>query len=124
MHVRIFDHLSSRVASRVLRWDVARSTAPRTSLSTNNNDILSSHLQTPSSSSSSSSSLSSPPPPNHDLTLYEFEGSPWCRLVREYATVLDLTLQIRPCPRQTLLYGEGSFTSESRFRPDAMKFHK
>ena len=125
MHVRIFDHLSSRVASRVLRWDVARSTAPRTSLSNNNNDILSSHLQTPSSSSSSSSSsLSSPSPPNHDLTLYEFEGSPWCRLVREYATVLDLTLQIRPCPRQTLLYGEGSFTSESRFRPDAMKFHR
>lgn len=59
------------------------------------------------------------PPPDHKLTLYEYEASPWCRLVREYATTLDLKLHVRPCPRQTLFL-EGAFDASSRFRPQAM----
>lgn len=65
---------------------------------------------------------SSPPLP-HDLILYEYEASPWCRLVREYLTILDLDADIRPCPRQTLFL-EGAFDSSSRFRPEAMKYFK
>jgi len=84
--------MASLVGSRVLRWDVARAVAPRSGM-----------------------------PPDHKLTLYDFEGSPWCRLVREHATILDLTVDIRPCPRETLLYGEGAFSSKSRFRPEAME---
>ena len=60
----------------------------------------------------------------HMIILYDFEGSPWCRLVREYATILDLTLNIRPCPRETLFYGEGTYSQKSRFRPKAMEWHK
>ena len=60
------------------------------------------------------------PPPDHHLILYDFEASPWCRLVREYATILDLTLEVRPCPRETLFYGEGAYGPSSRFRPEAM----
>jgi hypothetical protein len=30
--------------------------------------------------------------------LYEYEASPFCRKVREAALVLDLTLELRPCP--------------------------
>lgn len=63
------------------------------------------------------------PPPDHHLTLYEYEASPWCRLVREYATILDLKLHIRPCPRQTLFL-EGSFDDTSRFRSQAMNILK
>jgi glutaredoxin len=40
------------------------------------------------------------------LELYEFEGCPHCRLVREVLTELDLDAQIYPCPKN----GE-------RFRP-------
>ena len=66
----------------------------------------------------------SEPPPEHDLILYEFEASPWCRLVREYATILDLTITVRPCPRETLLFGEGSFSKRSNYRKEAMKWHQ
>lgn len=62
-----------------------------------------------------------PSPPNHHLILYEYEASPWCRLVREYATILDLQIHIRPCPRQTLFL-EGAFDASSRFRPEAMGY--
>ena len=55
------------------------------------------------------------------LVLYEYEASPWCRLVREYATILGLTIHIRPCPRQTIFL-EGAFDITSRFRPEAMKY--
>ncbi|CAJ1942174.1 unnamed protein product [Cylindrotheca closterium] len=65
----------------------------------------------------------SPVPPNHDLILYEYEASPWCRIVREYLTILDLKAQIRPCPRQTL-FMEGAYDKESRFRPEAMQYLK
>jgi len=32
------------------------------------------------------------------ITLYEFEGCPFCRVVREVLTELDLDADIRPCP--------------------------
>jgi hypothetical protein len=63
-------------------------------------------------------------PPDHDLILYDFEASPWCRLVREYATILDLTLTIKPCPRETLFFGEASFGPKSQFRPEAMEWYQ
>lgn len=46
--------------------------------------------------------------PTADLVLYEFEGCPMCRRVREALTDLDLTAQIRPCPK-----------GGTRFRPEA-----
>ena len=63
------------------------------------------------------------PPPTHHLVLYDYEASPWCRLVREYASILDLTLHMRPCPRQTL-WQEGAYSLDSRFRPEAMDLLK
>jgi glutathione S-transferase len=36
-------------------------------------------------------------PPKY-LQLYDMEGSPYCRLVREALTALGLDVQIRPCP--------------------------
>lgn len=48
--------------------------------------------------------------PEQPLKLYEFEGCPHCRLVREVLTELDLDAMIHPCPRG----GE-------RFRPVAEK---
>ncbi|VEU38883.1 unnamed protein product [Pseudo-nitzschia multistriata] len=106
--VQNLDLLASRVASHVLRYNVAQAAAKRIPLA----------------SASASASTSQPPPPRHELILYDFEGSPWCRLVREYATILDLTLHIRPCPRETLLFGEGAFSAKSRFRPEAMEWFK
>ena len=86
---------SSRLASR-LRFNSAQSPAPR---------------------------LANAPPPRHRLILYDYEASPWCRLVREQATILNLQLQIRPCPRQTLSL-EGAYDETSRFRSQAMKHYK
>ena len=37
--------------------------------------------------------------PAKTLVLYEFEGCPYCRLVREVVTELDLDVEIRPCPK-------------------------
>jgi glutathione S-transferase len=65
------------------------------------------------------------PPPAPKLILYEYEGSPWCRRVREHACSLDLQLHIRPCPREAFLAHVGPpFQSEgycgplSRFRSE------
>jgi len=44
------------------------------------------------------------------LELYEFEGCPYCRLVREALTELDLDAMIYPCPK-----------SGKRFRPRVKK---
>lgn len=44
------------------------------------------------------------------LQLYDIENCPYCRLVREALTELDLDAQIRPCPR-----------NGKRFRPEAVK---
>jgi len=37
--------------------------------------------------------------PEKPLELYEFEGCPFCRKVREALTTLDLEARIHPCPR-------------------------
>jgi glutathione S-transferase len=37
--------------------------------------------------------------PSATLILYEFEGCPYCRKVREALTMLDLEAEIRPCPK-------------------------
>ncbi len=37
--------------------------------------------------------------PEKTLELYEFEGCPYCRKVREALTVLDLEAMIYPCPK-------------------------
>jgi glutaredoxin len=42
--------------------------------------------------------------------LYEFEACPYCRIVREALTELDLDAMIRPCPKGGM-----------RFRPDVLK---
>ncbi|MEQ9222449.1 MAG: glutathione S-transferase N-terminal domain-containing protein [Salinisphaeraceae bacterium] len=46
--------------------------------------------------------------PEKLLELYEFEGCPFCRLVRETITELDLDVLIKPCPK-----------GGTRFRPEA-----
>ncbi|EGD81046.1 glutathione S-transferase domain-containing protein [Salpingoeca rosetta] len=56
-----------------------------------------------------------PPKP---LVLYEFEGCPFCRRVREALSVLALDVIVYPCPRETLKqYG---FCKDSRFRPEVL----
>jgi glutathione S-transferase len=39
------------------------------------------------------------PRPKRPLELYEFEGCPFCRKVREALTMLDLEAMIYPCPK-------------------------
>lgn len=39
------------------------------------------------------------PRPEKRLVLYEFEGCPYCRKVREALTILDLSVDVRPCPK-------------------------
>ena len=52
------------------------------------------------------------PAPTPDLTLFEYEASPFCRRVRETLCILGLRTLILPCPRETLrregAYGTGS----------------
>jgi glutathione S-transferase len=38
--------------------------------------------------------------PERPLELYEFEGCPFCRKVREALSVLDLDAVVRPCPKR------------------------
>ena len=40
-----------------------------------------------------------PKQPEKSLKLYEFEGSPFCRRVREVITMLNLDVEIYPCPK-------------------------
>ncbi|HKY92941.1 MAG TPA: glutathione S-transferase N-terminal domain-containing protein [Nevskiaceae bacterium] len=47
-------------------------------------------------------------PPEQPLKLYDIEVSPYCRLVREVLTELDLDVMILPCPSRG-----------TRFRPEA-----
>ena len=37
--------------------------------------------------------------PEQTLELYDFEGCPYCRKVREALSILDLDAQVRPCPK-------------------------
>jgi len=48
--------------------------------------------------------------PEQPLQLYEFEASPYCRLVRERLTELDLDVMVYPCPK-----------GGKRFRPTVKK---
>ncbi|MDA1075989.1 MAG: glutathione S-transferase N-terminal domain-containing protein [Proteobacteria bacterium] len=45
--------------------------------------------------------------PQQLLQLYEFEGCPHCRLVREVITELDLDVQVFPCPKGGKRYRSG-----------------
>ena len=65
------------------------------------------------------------PPPTPQIVMYEYEASPWCRRVREFLCALDLTHEVRPCPREALLqhigpplHAEGFMGTLSRFRPE------
>ena len=49
------------------------------------------------------------------IVLYEFEGCPFCRLVREALCELELDYVAYPCPRETMK--EYGFSSQSRHRP-------
>ena len=40
------------------------------------------------------------PRPEQRLILYEFEACPYCRKVREALTMLDLEVEVRPCPKR------------------------
>ncbi len=44
--------------------------------------------------------------PEQLLELYEFEGCPFCRKVREALSILDLDVMIRPCPKRGPIYRE------------------
>jgi glutathione S-transferase len=48
--------------------------------------------------------------PERPLELYDFEGCPYCRKVREALSVLDLDVLVRPCPK-----------GGPRFRPDVVR---
>lgn len=47
-----------------------------------------------------------PRQPEQMLVLYEFEACPYCRLVREALTELDLDALIKPCPKRGQRYRE------------------
>lgn len=55
--------------------------------------------------------------PELPLVLYEYEACPFCRLVRETLTELDLDAEIRPCPR-----GGRRFRSEAQEIGGRMQF--
>ncbi|MCA9774489.1 MAG: glutathione S-transferase N-terminal domain-containing protein [Myxococcales bacterium] len=42
--------------------------------------------------------------PDQPLELYEFEGCPFCRKVREALSILDLEAMVHPCPRGGEVY--------------------
>jgi glutathione S-transferase len=50
------------------------------------------------------------PRPEKTLELYEFEGCPYCRKVREALSILDLEARILPCPK-----------GGKRFRPEVKR---
>lgn len=57
--------------------------------------------------------------PKQMLQLYEYEGCPFCRRVREVLTILDLDAEIYPTPRET--FKKYGYVDESRFRPSVLK---
>jgi len=57
--------------------------------------------------------------PTQLLRLYEYEGCPFCKKVRETLSVLDLDVMIISCPRETM--NSFGFQKESRFRAEAKK---
>mmetsp|Transcript_20675 Transcript_20675/g.48279 ORF Transcript_20675/g.48279 Transcript_20675/m.48279 type:complete len:303 (-) Transcript_20675:32-940(-) len=57
--------------------------------------------------------------PAKRLKIYEFEGCPYCRIVRETLSVLALDAEIVPCPRSTLK--AAGVVENSRFRAEVTK---
>jgi glutathione S-transferase len=47
------------------------------------------------------------PRPEKPLEIYEFEGCPFCRKVREALSILDLEAIVYPCPKQGARFREG-----------------
>jgi glutaredoxin len=56
--------------------------------------------------------------PKKTLILYQFEGCPFCRKVRETLSVLALDVIINPCPRTSLK--EYGISESSRYRGEAV----
>lgn len=48
------------------------------------------------------------PRPKQPLILYEYDASPYCKRVREFINLLDLTVEYRPCPGAR----QGKFSDE------------
>jgi len=48
------------------------------------------------------------PRPKRPLVLYEYDASPYCKRVREFINLLDLTVEYRPCPGAR----QGKFSDE------------
>mmetsp|Transcript_43428 Transcript_43428/g.93030 ORF Transcript_43428/g.93030 Transcript_43428/m.93030 type:complete len:310 (+) Transcript_43428:161-1090(+) len=57
--------------------------------------------------------------PKKLLKLYEYEGCPYCRKVREALSHLDLDVEIRPCPKEIM--NPLQAPNESRFRAEVKK---
>eukprot|EP00040_Diaphanoeca_grandis_P017006 m.88257 g.88257 ORF g.88257 m.88257 type:complete len:331 (-) comp26171_c2_seq2:314-1306(-) len=55
--------------------------------------------------------------PVKPIILYEYEGCPFCKKVRENVSALALDVEIRPTPRETL--AEYGVCDKSRFRPES-----
>lgn len=53
--------------------------------------------------------------PKKALILYQYEGCPFCRRVRETLSILAIDVLVYPCPRTTL--GEYGVQDNSRYRP-------
>ena len=58
-----------------------------------------------------------PKQPERALKLYEFEASPFCRRVREVCTLLNLDVEIYPCPR-----GGERFRAEVKAKGGKLQF--
>lgn len=56
----------------------------------------------------SSTVLDKAPRPIKPLILYQYDGSPFCKRVREMINLLDLTVEYRPCPGAR----QGAFSEE------------
>ena len=59
--------------------------------------------------------LADAPRPETPPILYEYEASPFCRKVREAALLLDIPLELRPCPG-----ARAGFSSELQERTGRM----
>jgi glutathione S-transferase len=62
--------------------------------------------------------ISTPPQENRGpLVLYEFEGCPFCRKVREAVSILSLEVEFRPCPQGSLFRREikGQYGQQATF---------
>ncbi len=60
------------------------------------------------SSSVLTGDTSAVPRPEKPLVLYEYDASPYCKRVREFVNLLDLTVEYRPCPGAR----QGKFSDE------------